>query len=110
MGTAALARQAGEKQQHRAAIYGVYVKPEVRGRGASRMLLEAVIAEARKTVLQVQLSVTTHNEPAIRLYRKLGFQTYGTEPRSLLVEGRYYDEHLMVLRLDEGSRKVTDNE
>ena len=40
------------------------------------------------------------NEPAIRLYQKLGFETYGTEPRYLFGNGRYIDEHLMVRFLD----------
>jgi RimJ/RimL family protein N-acetyltransferase len=49
-------------------------------------------------VQQVHLSVTTGNAPAVALYEHLGFTHYGTEPRSLLVNGRYLDEHLMVLR------------
>jgi ribosomal protein S18 acetylase RimI-like enzyme len=110
VGIATLAREPGEKSQHRANIYGVYVKPKARGRGASRQLLEAVIAAAKEIVVQVHLCVTTSNAPAVRLYERLGFTIYGTEPRALFVDGRYHDEHLMVLRLDEGQRKVTDNE
>ena len=111
VGIATLAREPGEKNQHRANIYGVYLKPEARGKGASRLLMEAVIAAAREMmVLQLHLSVTTTNVAASRLYEKLGFQTYGTEPRSLYVEGGYYDEYLMVLRLDEGGKKVTNDE
>jgi ribosomal protein S18 acetylase RimI-like enzyme len=39
------------------------------------------------------------NEPALRLYRALGFATYGREPRALKIGATYYDEDLMVLRL-----------
>ena len=49
---------------------------------------------------QVHLSVVTENESARRLYEALGFTIYGTEPRSLFVDGRYLDEHMMVLRFD----------
>lgn len=105
VGIATLVRLAGEKRRHRADIVGVYVTPRARGRGASRLLLETLIGAAREMVAQLHLSVTAGNERAHRLYRRLGFETYGTEPRSLQVEGRYYDEYLMVLRLDEGSGK-----
>ncbi len=108
VGTATLARLPGEKRHHRAEILGVYVKPTARGRGASRLLLETVIGAAGEEIVQLHLCVTTHNEAARRLYERLGFQIYGTEPRSLYLEGFYYDEYLMVLRLQEGSRKVTD--
>ena len=45
---------------------------------------------------------------ACRLYERHGFVTYGEDPRGLNVDGRFSDDYLMVLRLDEGSRKVTD--
>ena len=108
VGIATIARLPGEKRHHRAEIVGVYVKPKARGRGAGRLLLETAIAKAQDGIVQLHLSVTTHNEAARRLYERLGFEIYGTEPRSLYLEGRYYDEYLMVLRLQEGSRKVTD--
>ncbi|MGN6461841.1 MAG: GNAT family N-acetyltransferase, partial [Pseudolabrys sp.] len=101
-------RAPGRKRQHRADIFGVYVKPKARGRGASQRLFATLIEAAREMVVQLHLTVTTRNERALTFYRRLGFEIYGTEPRSLLVDGCYYDEYLMVLRLDEGQRKVTD--
>ena len=98
-------RGEGVKVRHRGEVVGVYVKPKARGTGASRLLMEAVIAEVRDKVVQLHLAVTTNNTPARRLYEGLGFQVYGTEPRAILVDGRYYDKYLMVLRLDEGSGK-----
>ena len=78
----------------------VYVKPALRGSGAALALLEAAVAHARPEVIQLHLMVGAHNAPAIRLYEKAGFQTYGTDPRCLLVNGRYIDEHMMVRFLD----------
>lgn len=89
-----------EKMAHRGTIWGVYVHPEVRGQGAGRAVLDAALAHARTQVLQVHLSVTAINTSAVRLYERLGFETYGTEPRALRVEDRFFDEHLMVLRFD----------
>lgn len=86
-----------QKTRHRGDIWGVYVAPEARGKGVGRLLLEHVLEHARDRVEQVHLSVTTTNAPAVALYEHLGFKRYGTEPRSLLVNGRYLDEYLMVL-------------
>jgi RimJ/RimL family protein N-acetyltransferase len=94
-----------EKTAHRAHLLAVYLRPAARGRGASRALFEALIAEARKRVAQLHLAVTTDNAPARRLYERFGFEIYGTDPRGLRVDGRYYDDYLMVLRLDEGSQE-----
>ena len=35
----------------------------------------------------------------VRMYRKAGFEVYGTEPRALKVGSRYVDEHHMILRI-----------
>jgi RimJ/RimL family protein N-acetyltransferase len=94
-----------EKTAHRAHLVAVYVKPAARGKGASRALFETLIAEARNRVVQLHLAVTTDNEPARRLYERFGFEIYGTDPRGLKVNGRFYDDYLMVLRLDEGSKE-----
>ncbi|MEO7221522.1 MAG: phosphoribosylglycinamide formyltransferase [Devosia sp.] len=88
------------KAAHRGNIWGVYVQPQARGRGISRALLTEILSSARTQVKQVHLSVVTDNATALALYERLGFTIYGTEPRSLFVEGRYLDEHMMVLRFD----------
>ena len=36
-----------------------------------------------------------------RLYQRLGFQAYGIEPRGLKAGDRYFDQELLVLRLDD---------
>lgn len=90
----------GEKTAHRGSIWGVYVDPDHRGFGVARLLLEHVLAHARLHVLQVHLSVVADNDAALALYERLGFVRYGLEPRSLRIEGQFYDEHLMVWRAD----------
>jgi RimJ/RimL family protein N-acetyltransferase len=62
--------------------------------------MEHVLAHARTVVSQVHLCVVTENEAARRLYQRLGFTSYGIEPRSLRIGDRYYDEDLMVWRAD----------
>jgi ribosomal protein S18 acetylase RimI-like enzyme len=104
VGAAGFYRLEGAKTAHRGTIWGVYVQPQARKRGIARALMTEILGHARGQVTQVHLSVVTENEPARRLYEALGFMIYGTEPRSLRVEGHYLDEHLMVLRFDQARR------
>lgn len=91
----------GPKVRHRGNIWGVYVQAGQRGRGVGKALIANLLDHARTTVQQVHLTVVTENAGAKALYERLGFAVYGTEPRSLRVGERYYDEHLMVRRLDD---------
>jgi ribosomal protein S18 acetylase RimI-like enzyme len=57
-------------------IGGVGVAPPHRGKGVGEALMRAAIEEARARGLrELWLEVLTPNEPAIRLYEKLGFET-----------------------------------
>jgi len=98
-------RDQGERESHRGWLLQVYVKPAMRGTGAALAMIEAAVEHARSEVIQLHLMVGAHNAPAIRLYEKAGFKTYGTDPRCLYVNGRYVDEHMMVRFLDEAPGK-----
>jgi ribosomal protein S18 acetylase RimI-like enzyme len=88
------------KRRHKGFIYSVYVDESFRGRGVAAALVEAAIAAARQAALRfVWLSVSVGNE-ARRTYERLGFQTFGIERRSLLVDGVFVDTELMQLNLD----------
>jgi len=55
-------------------VGGMGVLPAARGSGASRMLLQQVVDEAREAGLDaVELEVFAQNAPALRLYRAAGF-------------------------------------
>jgi ribosomal protein S18 acetylase RimI-like enzyme len=57
-------------------VSSVGVAPEYRGRGLGEALMCWLMDEARARGVQwMWLEVLTQNEPAIRLYRKLGFQS-----------------------------------
>ena len=99
-GINAFLRNEGAKERHRGWMIQVYVRPAHRGSGMAAALVEHLLEHARRHVVQVHLGVWSENVPAIRLYERLGFATYGTEPRYLFVNGRYIDEHLMVRFLD----------
>jgi ribosomal protein S18 acetylase RimI-like enzyme len=105
-GINAFLRNEGAKERHRGWMIQVYVRPEHRGSGMAAALVEHLAAHARHHVVQVHLGVWSENIPAIKLYQRLGFETYGTEPRYLFVNGRYIDEHLMVRFLDKAPGKT----
>lgn len=82
VGAAGLTCERCERASHKATLVGMYVHPDFRGLGAARALVRAILEEARATpVIEViQLTVTTTNAPAVRLYEACGFRTLGTEP------------------------------
>jgi len=88
------------KQRHHGDLVSMFVTPGWRGRGVSRALLDKVIAHGREVGLRhITLSVTIGNSAARALYRSAGFVSFGVEPDALLIEGTFYDEEWMVLRL-----------
>jgi ribosomal protein S18 acetylase RimI-like enzyme len=101
VGIAGLDREARRKRRHRATLWGMYVIKEARGRGVGRLLLEQLVVMARATdgLEQVVLTVMAHNEPAIALYRRLGFEMYGRASRAMQLGDRAFDEVLMRLDL-----------
>ena len=74
----------------------MYVSARARNLGLGQRLMEAVVDHATGRFEQLQLSVASENEAAIRLYQKMGFSEYGREMKALKQDGRYMDEILMV--------------
>jgi RimJ/RimL family protein N-acetyltransferase len=64
--------------------------------GIGTRLLTACEGWAREQHLQrLELSVMTHNFPALALYDKHGFHIEGTAPYALCIDGHYIDLHYM---------------
>ncbi len=69
-----ISRQAADEAE----ILSVAVAPEARGRGHARTLLLAHLQDlAHAGVRKVHLEVENGNEPALALYRRLGFTKVG---------------------------------
>lgn len=109
-GTAGFSRRPNQKGSHKGHVWGVYVSPELRGKGAGKALMQEIIRRAReiKGVEQITL-VASAKLPARKLYEAMGFAAYGIEPRSLkLIKEKttektgieYVDDVLMVLFLN----------
>ena len=95
----------GAKEGHKGVLWGMYVRAAARKTGLGRRLAQAIIDHARDRVEILELRVVAGNEPARRLYARLGFVEYGIEKNSLKHDGRYWDEVLMAkpLTADRGS-------
>jgi GNAT superfamily N-acetyltransferase len=100
-GLAGLEIPPARNKRHKGTLFGVYVCPDRRRAGLGTMLVSCVIEHARTRVDQLHAAVVLTAEPARALYRKLGFQPYGLEPRALKVGQEYFDQELLVLRLDD---------
>ena len=100
IGMTGIARGGSPKTRHGAWIWGVYVTPEWRGLRVAEELINSCFTWARaRNIVLVKLGVAATNISAIRCYERCGFSTYGTEPRAIFYEGKYYDEFLMSCAL-----------
>ena len=100
-GVVGLAREPRAKNRHKAAVFGMYVAPEHARRGIGRELLRHAIEAARSQsgLEQLVLTVTETNVAARTLYEKLGFRSFGIEPRAIRVGDAYFDKNHMILFL-----------
>ena len=101
VGMAGFFRYPLAKARHKGRIWGVYVRESCRGQGIGRALLIALLERIKACpgVEQVSLTVVSAQEPARALYRSLGFEPYGMEPRGLKVGDRYFESEHMTLRI-----------
>ncbi|MEP6715354.1 MAG: GNAT family N-acetyltransferase [Terriglobia bacterium] len=100
IGIATLVRDTQERRRHKGHIYGFYVSELHRGRRVGTALMQELLRRAAEdpTIEQLLLAVTVEQAAAQALYRKFGFEIWGTEPQSLKVGSTYVDQHYMILR------------
>lgn len=91
VGVAGLRFERRERTMHKASLFGMFVRRELRGQGIARALVGAVLERAQSTpgTRVVQLGVTQPNAPALRLYESCGFRPFGTEPYAIKVGERF---------------------
>ena len=60
----------------------MYVKPEHRGKGVNKLILDELIGWAKaKNISEVRLDVYSQNESAVKAYQKAGFESLLTTMR-----------------------------
>jgi RimJ/RimL family protein N-acetyltransferase len=91
-----VARGRWPKNAH-VAEFGMACLPDCRGVGLGTALLRHALDWARSVGVQkVTLEVFASNEPALALYRKMGFEEEGRRRREFLVDGNLTDGVLMA--------------
>ena len=63
-------------------MMNIAVTPQYRRQGVAQALVEALVAHLKEREnISLTLEVRVSNDPAIRLYTKMGFQQVGRRPR-----------------------------
>lgn len=102
VGMTGIVRGGTPKTRHGVTIWGVYVLPEWRGLHIAEELIKSCCGWAKtQKIVIAKLGVAVINKSAVRCYERCGFKIYGTEPRALLQEGKYYDFHMMFRLLED---------
>lgn len=88
------------RYRHRASI-GIALFQKYTGMGIGRAMIEKLVAVAREKGLeQIELEVVADNERAIALYKKMGFEIYGTMPNNMKYkDDTYADVYWMMKKL-----------
>jgi ribosomal protein S18 acetylase RimI-like enzyme len=72
------------------------VARSARGQGIGGLILQAGLEKAALSELEVvYLTVRLDNIPALKLYKRMGFETLTILHRDLKIDGRYFDGLLM---------------
>jgi ribosomal protein S18 acetylase RimI-like enzyme len=81
-------------------VLGMGVRKDVRRQGIGKRLIVQTLEAAKERGLErVELDVYASNQPAIRLYEKVGFAVEGVRKRARKLDGVYDDLVEMVLFL-----------
>jgi RimJ/RimL family protein N-acetyltransferase len=99
IGISGFNRHDRKKTNHGGIIIQVYVKPEYQGKNIGSDMIRFTLNEAFKIagIEQVEIGVISINEKADKIYKNLGFETYGMHKNFLKIGNSYYDHKLMMI-------------
>lgn len=92
------------KNKHTASIVLGVVQHHV-GRGIGSNLMQSIEEWAvENDVTRLELTTMVHNEPALALYKKIGFEVEGLKRQSFIIDGTSVDEYYLakLLNLERG--------
>ena len=94
IGSARLEAYQRTRERHKISLTAMYVMKDHASKGVGRKLVDEALAESRRMngIEIMNLTVTADNLPAVRLYSKVGFQSFGREIRAVKAPGAYLDK------------------
>ncbi|HEX2333435.1 MAG TPA: GNAT family N-acetyltransferase [Burkholderiales bacterium] len=98
VGHAGLHLNTAYPRRRHAGSVGMAVHDKWQSRGVGSALMKALIELADRwlNLSRLELHVYIDNEPALRLYKKLGFEIEGTHKKYAFRDGAYVDSHSMA--------------
>lgn len=105
VGIAGITRFVGSKLKHRALLWGMYVRPQYRGKNVANAIISSLINHSTDVGIEsIVLTVVSSNLHAINFYKKWHFIPYAIDPYAVkLNNDDYLDEVLMVRRISKSS-------
>ena len=108
VGTAGIGAIGGQDKVKHRAEFGVSVDKSYWALGIGSALTEACVACAEKAGFhQLELEVVSDNQPAVNLYKNIGFVEYGRNPKGFLSRFTGWQE-LILMRLEINPNKEKD--
>lgn len=85
------------RRRHVAGL-GMVVRDDWQGKGIGTALMRSAVDMADKwlNITRLELEVYADNEPAVRLYKKFGFEIEGTLRQHSFRDGEYVDSYYMA--------------
>lgn len=81
-------------------LMATFVVQSYRGKGVSKLLMDALIDQLRKSsIKKIKLGVNAKQQAAVQLYKNFGFKIVGEESAKL-GDGNYYDVYVMEKNLE----------
>jgi len=100
VGTLGLRTFEGTKLFHRGILFDLHVHPQYREIGIEENLLKSMLEIAKKKIIQVHASVFGADKEYFDFYQRHGFEWMAAHPRSLKIGEQFYDEEILILKLD----------
>jgi RimJ/RimL family protein N-acetyltransferase len=89
-------RGAAYRIKHSAYIVCGVLK-DYRGKGCGTLLFQELLRWAPENgITRLELTVMSHNDKAVQLYQKMGFEMEGKLNHSMIVNGTYVDQYAMA--------------